>query len=240
AGRWVPGVCCSETQSGLFSKKISAMAGAAQVPRHDWSLPTRPGLEIEDENEYAGAASAPPVLFVEEAERFVEDLREFSLDEIGGSSWFDQYRRLAKLNLQAHQSAMARSDEYVLESLLTFDKLGVVVHELLAIEAWKEHVLPRLLETERAKSGKCTMRLYFVLYHEATLSDFLKVAMFHGHICEQAGDSLIELVDYCARKMTMLISGRASSEERRPVGGSAREVAKDIEERLAKLSPAKE
>ena len=53
-------------------------------------------------------------------------------------SWFEQYRRLAKLNLQAHQSAMARSDEYVLESLLTFDKLGVVVHELLAIEAWKE------------------------------------------------------------------------------------------------------
>lgn len=33
---------------------------------------------------------------------------------------------------------MARSDEYVLEALLTFDKLGVVVHELLAIEAWKE------------------------------------------------------------------------------------------------------
>lgn len=45
---------------------------------------------------------------------------------------------MAKLNLQAHQSAMARSDEYVLEALLTFDKLGVVVHELLAIEAWKE------------------------------------------------------------------------------------------------------
>lgn len=53
-------------------------------------------------------------------------------------SWFEQYRRLAKLNLQAHQSAMARSDEYVLEALLTFDKLGVVVHELLAIEAWNQ------------------------------------------------------------------------------------------------------
>lgn len=33
---------------------------------------------------------------------------------------------------------MARSDEYVLEALLTFDKLKVVVHELLAMEAWKE------------------------------------------------------------------------------------------------------
>lgn len=53
-------------------------------------------------------------------------------------SWFEQLRQLAKLNFQAHQSAMARSDEFILESLVTFDKLGVVVHELLAVEAWKE------------------------------------------------------------------------------------------------------
>lgn len=54
------------------------------------------------------------------------------------------------------------------------------------------------------------MRLYFTLYHEATLTNLLKIALFHGHICEQAGDLLIELADYCARKMTMLISGRVS------------------------------
>lgn len=29
-------------------RKNLVMAGAAQVPKHDWSLPTRPGLEIED------------------------------------------------------------------------------------------------------------------------------------------------------------------------------------------------
>lgn len=68
-------------------------------------------------------------------------------------------------------------------------------------------VLPRLLQTERGGSGKCSMRVYFVLYHEATLSNLLEVVMFHGHVCEQAGDLLIELADYCARKMTMLISG---------------------------------
>eukprot|EP00752_Nemacystus_decipiens_P013472 g11931.t1 len=216
------------------------MSAATGVPKSDWSLPTRPGLQIEDENEYAGAANAAPILYVEEAEHFVEGLREFSVEEIGSSSWFDQYRRLAKLNLQAHQSAMARSDEYVLEALLTFDKLGVVVHELLAIEAWKEFVLPALMKTERSNSGKCTMRLYFTLYHEATLTNLLKIALFHGHICEQAGDLLIELADYCARKMTMLISGRASSKPRRTISGNAREVAKDIEERIAKQSPAQE
>ena len=65
---------------------------------------------------------------------------------------------MAKLNLQAHQSAMARSDEYVLEALLTFDKLGVVVHELLAIEAWKEVGQWRRLLVNRALiGGACTL-----------------------------------------------------------------------------------
>lgn len=63
------------------------------------------------------------------------------------------------------------------------------------------------METERVGSGKCAMRLYFVLYHEATLANFLEIVMFHGHVAEQAGDLLVELVDYCSRKMTRLISG---------------------------------
>lgn len=33
------------------------MAGAAQVPKHDWSLPTRPGLEIEDVSELETSSS---------------------------------------------------------------------------------------------------------------------------------------------------------------------------------------
>lgn len=74
----------------------------------------------------------------------------------------------------------------------------------------RQFVLPALLKTERSNSGKCTMRLYFTLYHEATLTNLLKIAMFHGHMCEQAGDLLIELADYCARKMTLLISGCVS------------------------------
>lgn len=78
------------------------------------------------------------------------------------------------------------------------------------LRALRQFLLPALLKKERSNSGKCTMRLYFTLYHEATLTNLLKIAMFHGHICEQAGDFLIELADYCARKMTMLISGCVS------------------------------
>ncbi|CAM9623799.1 unnamed protein product [Choristocarpus tenellus] len=183
------------------------MTAAAEAPKSEWSLPVRPSLAIEDENEYTSAAHVAPVLSVDEAERFVEGLRKFPLEEIGSSRWFDQHQRLVKLNLQAHQSAMARSDEYVLEALLTFDKLGVLMHEILAIEAWKMFLLPPLLETERVSSGLCTLRVYFVLYHEATLANLLEVVMYHRNVCEQAGDLLLEVVDYCARKMTLLISG---------------------------------
>ena len=45
----------------------------------------------------------------------------------------EQHRRLEKLNIQAHQSAMTNSEEFVLESILTFDKLDVLIHDLLLI-----------------------------------------------------------------------------------------------------------
>jgi zinc finger MYND domain-containing protein 10 len=78
------------------------------------------------------------VLGVDEAERYVEGLKQFEIADVGSSAWLDQHQRIVKLNLQAHQSAMARSDEFVLEALQTFNKVGVLVHELLLIEAWKE------------------------------------------------------------------------------------------------------
>jgi zinc finger MYND domain-containing protein 10 len=68
----------------------------------------------------------------------VEGLKQFEIADVGSSAWLDQHQRIVKLNLQAHQSAMARSDEFVLEALQTFNKVGVLVHELLLIEAWKE------------------------------------------------------------------------------------------------------
>lgn len=98
------------------------------------------------------------------------------------------------------------SCQVVQGSFLYFVDAAVLLFQR-AVRLYFQVILPRLLETERAASGKCTMRIYFVLYYEATLANFLEIVMFHGHVCEQAGDLLIELVDYCARKMTMLISG---------------------------------
>ena len=54
-----------------------------------------------------------------EAERLVESLKMFEIEEIGCSAWLQQHEVLERLNIQAHQSAASNSDEYVLESIMT-------------------------------------------------------------------------------------------------------------------------
>lgn len=136
--------------------------------------------------------------------------------------------------MQAHASALGNSDEYVLEALLTFDKVDVIIHELLAIEIWKEYVYPLLFED---LAGKNTMRVYFILYHEATLVNLLQVLLYHKHIIEANGDKCFELVDYCARKLTRMNSGydfRSQS----PL--STTKSAQSLAEDLATRSPSEE
>jgi hypothetical protein len=112
--------------------------------------------------------------------------------------WLAQHEVLERLNLQAHAAASANADDFVLSAVLAAGKLPVLVSELLAVEAWREHVLPallpRLLSCAGADSGRAewTLRLYAVLYHEATLVNLLELWLFHEHVVEvRAWDALI-------------------------------------------------
>ncbi len=76
----------------------------------------------------------------------------FSLLGHRARSWMEQHTRLEKLNLQSHQCALSNSDDFVLEALVSFDKMSVIVHELLAIELWREHVYPKVHRSTRCLS----------------------------------------------------------------------------------------
>lgn len=89
-------------------------------------------------------------------------------------SWMHQHECLEKLNMQAHQSAKNNTDEFILEAFITFDKLHVLIYDLLCIEAWKEYLLPLLID--EIVERKATMRTYFILYHEATVVNLLEVS----------------------------------------------------------------
>jgi zinc finger MYND domain-containing protein 10 len=142
-----------------------------------------------------------PVLLQPEAERLVEGLTPMSLREVGTEKWMKQHEVIEKLNLQAHQSARANSEDFVLEALITFEKLPVLIHELIVIETWKEFVYPKI-EKDLAKQH--SMRAYFVLYHEATLANLFEVLFYHDYAVEAVEDEMIELVDWTIRRLVYL------------------------------------
>lgn len=108
----------------------------------------------------AATAAGAGVLAADEAERLVEALQPMALEDVGTPKWMQQHMVFEKLNAQAHHNAMTNSDPFVLEALLTFDKLSVVVRELITVEAWKEHVFPRCRD-RIAELG--SLRAYFIV-----------------------------------------------------------------------------
>ena len=61
---------------------------------------------------------------------------------------------MEKLNQQAHASARDKSDEFVLEAFLTFDKLPTLVYDLILSEQWREKVYP-YLEADIVGDRRC-------------------------------------------------------------------------------------
>jgi len=83
------------------------------------------------------------------------------------------------------------------------NKIPVLIHSLLSIELWKAKVFP-LVRGHVCKLS--ALRSYVPIYHEASCINLLECCMFHRTSCEAAGDAVIDLLDYCYRKLVYLAS----------------------------------
>ncbi|KAJ3602298.1 hypothetical protein NHX12_030057 [Muraenolepis orangiensis] len=83
--------------------------------------------------------------------------------------------------------------------------IPTLVHELILVEVWKQKVFPILCQLQDF-NPKSTFPLYMVIHHEATVINLLETIMFHKDSCEAADDAVLDLVDYCHRKLTLLAS----------------------------------
>ena len=67
------------------------------------------------------------------------------------------------------------------------------------------------------------------MYHEATLSNLFEVFLYYDYAAQAIGDALIDLVDWCVRKVTALVARSYSGESEQGVserlGGMAPEAA---------------
>jgi hypothetical protein len=110
----------------------------------------------------ATATATATIVSPMEAESMISSIQHFPISEIGSSSFLKMYGyQIEKLSLQAHASAAMSTttttststtasivggggggeDEYVIDLLLTHDKVVPLVQTLLSIEAWRIFVL---------------------------------------------------------------------------------------------------
>jgi len=172
-----------------------------------------------------------------DAERAVEALHAREAAEVGNPGWMRQHLALQRLNLQAHESVQSNSDNFVLDALVTFDKLGVIVHELLVIEAWREHVLSDPAVLKRVATH-FSIRGYHTVFQEAAICNLLEVVLYHDYAAQACGDMLLELVDYCCRRVRWLAraairAGQGGAQEtalRRSGGRKSAATAEDADE----------
>jgi hypothetical protein len=178
-----------------------------------------------------------------EADHIVQSLKTFPLEDIGSSEFINMYAyQLERLSLQAHASAhmiqsdanLLPEDEFVIESILNFEKVPTLVHTLLSVELWRIQLSHHnnkcltskpsndnnnnnngggdtLLEKDDwpflsylASHGN-TLRLSFILHTETTLVCLLTLVLFRRASCRDMDvDTAIALVDYCSRQMVRI------------------------------------
>lgn len=169
------------------------------------------------------------VLSPPEAERLVDGLRSIPVRDIGSSIWMKQHEVLQKLNVQAHANASASADEFVMESLITFDKMECLVHELLAAEAWTDSVYPLL---KQHLTGRNSLRAYFIMYQEATIANLFEVLTYYETACQALGDAVLDLADWCVRKVMYLITRSYERPSSEPAEGAAAALAESPSQSL--------
>ncbi|EFJ47507.1 hypothetical protein VOLCADRAFT_91895 [Volvox carteri f. nagariensis] len=129
-----------------------------------------------------------------------------------------EHEWIERLNLQAHYNAQTHSDEFVMELLVSLDKMQVCMGCLLAIILFSPsssldpptHTRPN----SNSKSGfrprpaphRCrkefvypllashlaehvdSVTTYVLLYHEVTVADLLQVALYHSHAAKSLSE----------------------------------------------------
>ncbi|XP_046854414.1 zinc finger MYND domain-containing protein 10-like isoform X2 [Xenia sp. Carnegie-2017] len=151
-------------------------------------------------------AEISQILSVNEAELYVQVLQRNKIQDLGNSKWQDNHDKIERLNMQALANATLNTDEFVKELIISYEKIPILIHDLLTNELWRSKVLPIILQSKFKPAS--TLPVYMVIFHEVSLISLLETIMFYKESCEAAGDNLIDLVDYCHRQITYLVSSQ--------------------------------
>ncbi|KAI8822901.1 uncharacterized protein EV422DRAFT_618631 [Fimicolochytrium jonesii] len=143
-----------------------------------------------------------PLLGALESEHLVASLKKHSLQDVGSPEWMKHHDIVEKLNIQAHWNTLRMCEEFVGVQIVDEQKMEAVVYDLILIDTWKRLVWNKIKKKKIHPEN--TLRVYFILYHESTVVNLLEILLYNQTACESLGDAIVDLIDYCARKISEL------------------------------------
>ncbi|KAJ3394124.1 hypothetical protein HDU84_000152, partial [Entophlyctis sp. JEL0112] len=137
-----------------------------------------------------------------EADLFVSQLEPkfLSFESIATEQWYKNHETLELMNIQAHINVQMHCEEFITESFVTHSKIEYLITDLLTIDIWKTRVFPKVLDI----AAGFNIKSYIILYHEATVVNLLELMFFNKNAVLQARDLLVDLADYCSRRIAFL------------------------------------
>ena len=93
-----------------------------------------------------------------------------------------------------------------MEAFVSHDKIRTLVTDLITSETWKDKIFSLIVDDVAKLS---TIKSYICVYHEASICNLLEVLLFHRTAVENDEDAIVELIDYCYRKLVNITSRAA-------------------------------
>ncbi|XP_034825990.1 zinc finger MYND domain-containing protein 10 isoform X1 [Maniola hyperantus] len=143
-------------------------------------------------------------LDVGELDMYIQTMEPWRIESIGNQAWIDWHIRLQKLNQQAVLEASSMQEELTKETLISYGKLSILVHEAICIQVWRLKIYPQIMKLEPAPAN--TFGIYMVLYHEAAAVGLLETVLFHEDGAQCISEVVIDLLHYAVDQLTALVA----------------------------------
>ncbi|CAG7727209.1 unnamed protein product [Allacma fusca] len=137
-----------------------------------------------------------------EIEAFAQSIHPSNVHELGSLRWLEKHDRIEKLTMQAIVQALSNREETVKEMLISFEKLPVLVHDLVLVELWRALIFPKLLK----ENPQCSFSIHAILHHEATCINLIETVLYHEDAAESLEDSVLDIIDYCSHALNTLLA----------------------------------
>lgn len=119
----------------------------------------------------------------------ISALREESIKE-----WFVFFKKVNKANY---------TQQSFISVIPFFIQIPILIYEAIQIDIWKHKVFPLLIEMNEEPQN--TFMLFTIFYHEDIAVSLLENVLFHCESAETMNDSVLDLVDYSVKSVSLLL-----------------------------------